>query len=383
MIARARDLVPFLRERAAVTEQLRRMPDDIERALHDSGLFRVMEPARVGGGELGIGILVDVCAELARGCASTAWNFANFASHGFMLGMYPKAAQDRVWDASPDALIASGLAPSGTAKKVDGGYRLSGRWSFCSGVDNAGWNMLGARVEIADGTTPEAFSFLLPVEDYTILDTWHAAGLCGTGSNDVTVDDIFVPDHMALPLATFRGGPTPGSAINPGPNFRIPLMAVAPYVLGGVAVGVARGAVESFVAETRSRLGSYYGDKMADRQVIQLKIAEASAMADMAHLSMRTRCAEAMAEAEAGIVPDLARKTVYRRDGAYAVRLAAEAVIGLFGVTGAAGLYHDHPMQRYLRDAHAIASHIHMNFDVGGTMYGRVALGLDLDGPAI
>jgi 3-hydroxy-9,10-secoandrosta-1,3,5(10)-triene-9,17-dione monooxygenase len=223
----------------------------------------------------------------------------------------------------------------------------------------------------------------VPAEEYTILDTWHAAGLCGTGSNDVTVEDVFVPDEMVLPLAALRGGPTPGSTVNPGPNFRLPLMAVAPYVLGGVAVGVALGAVETFVDETRSRLGSYYGDKMADRQVIQLKIAEASAMADMAHLSMRTRCAEAMAEAEAGIVPDLARKTVYRRDGAFAVRQAVGAVTSLFGVTGAAGLYQDHPMQRYLRDAHAIASHIHMNFDVGGTMYGRVALGLDLDGPAI
>jgi 3-hydroxy-9,10-secoandrosta-1,3,5(10)-triene-9,17-dione monooxygenase len=378
MVARARALTALLRERAEATEQLRRMPDDIEQALHDSGLFRVMQPARVGGNELGIGILVDAAAELAKGCASSAWNFANYASHHWMLGMYAKEAQDRVWDDAPDALIASGLSLSGTAEHVAGGYRLSGRWPFSSGVDNSQWNMLGGRVE-ADGPR----LFLLPASDYTIVDTWQAAGLCGTGSKDVTVDDAFVPEALALPMSAFRGGPTPGAAVNAGPLYRLPLMALAPYVLGGVAVGVALGAVESFVQETRQRVGLYFGGNMAERQVIQLKLAEAAAKAEMARLSLRTRCAEAMAEAEAGILPELARKVVYRRDGAFAVRLATEAVTTLFGVTGASGLYHSHPMQRALRDAHAIASHIHLNFDVGGTMYGRVALGLDLDGPPL
>ena len=376
MVGRARALTPLLRERAEATEQLRRMPDDIAQALHDSGLFRVMQPAQVGGCELGIGILVDVAAELAQGCASSAWNFANYASHHWMLGMYAKEAQDRVWDEMPDALIASGLSLSGTAERVDGGYRLSGRWPFSSGVDNSQWNMLGGRVE---GDGPRLF--LLPASDYTIVDTWHAAGLCGTGSKDVIVDEAFVPEALALPMSAFRGGTTPGAGVNPGPVYRLPLMALAPYVLGGIAVGVALGAVESYVAETRERVGLYFGGNMAERQVIQLKLAEASAKAELARLSMRTRCAEAMAEAESGTLPDLDRKVVYRRDGAFAVRLAVEAVTTLFGITGASGLYDAHPMQRAFRDAHAIASHIHLNFDVGGTMYGRVALGLELAGP--
>ncbi len=378
MVGRARALTPLLRERAEATEQLRRMPDDIAQALHDSGLFRVMQPAQVGGCELGIGILVDVAAELAQGCASSAWNFANYASHHWMLGMYAKEAQDRVWDEMPDALIASGLSLSGTAERVDGGYRLSGRWPFSSGVDNSQWNMLGGRVE---GDGPRLF--LLPASDYTIVDTWHAAGLCGTGSKDVIVDEAFVPEALALPMSAFRGGTTPGAGVNPGPVYRLPLMALAPYVLGGIAVGVALGAVESYVAETRERVGLYFGGNMAERQVIQLKLAEASAKAELARLSMRTRCAEAMAEAESGTLPDLDRKVVYRRDGAFAVRLAVEAVTTLFGITGASGLYDAHPMQRAFRDAHAIASHIHLNFDVGGTMYGRVALGLELDGPPL
>ena len=321
--------------------------------------------------------------ELAKGCASSAWNFANLASHHWMLAMYPKAAQDRIWDDSADALIASGLAPTGTARKVAGGYELSGRWPFSSGVDNSQWNMLGGIVESAGDEPRDARLFLVPASDYAIDDTWHAAGLCGTGSKDVTAEGAFVPEALALPFSAFLGGPTPGSEVNPGPSFRLPLMALAPYVLGGVAVGGALGAVEGYVEETRARVGKYFGGKIAERQVIQLKVAESSAMAELAQLSMRTRCAEAMAEAEAGIVPDLARKVVYRRDGAFAVRQSVAAVTGLFSITGASALYQSHPMQRALRDAHAIGNHIHLSFDVGGTMYGRVALGLDLDGPPL
>ena len=230
---------------------------------------------------------------------------------------------------------------------------------------------------------PEARLFLVPTNDYTILDTWYAAGLCDTGSKDVTAEGVFVPDNIALPAAALRGGPASGSEVNPGPIFRLPLMALAPYVLGGAAAGVALGVVEAYVTETREQIGTYFGGKIADRQAIQLKVAEASAKADMALLSMRTRCAEAMAEAEADIVPDLDRKVVNRRDGAFAVRHSIDAVDALFGISGASGLYYEHPIQRYWRDAHAIGSHIHLNFDVGGTMYGRVAFGLGLDGPPL
>ena len=342
-----------------------------------------MQPARIGGSELGVGILADVAVELGRGCGSTAWNYCNIASHHWMLGMYPKAAQDRIWNDSPDAMIATGLTLTGKAKKVAGGYELSGRWPFSSGVDNCQWNMLTGVVEGSGDGPPDTRLFIVPASDYTIHDTWHAIGLCGTGSNDVTAEGAFVADDMTLPMAYFRGGPTPGSEVNPSPVYRLPLMALGPYALGGTAVGIARGAVDDYVGETRERIGKYFGGKIADRQVIQLQVAESAAKVDLAHIGMRVRCDEAMAEAEAGIVPDLERKVVYRRDGAFGVRLAVEAVTGLFGVTGASGLYLSHPMQRALRDVHAVASHIHLTFDVGGTMYGRVALGLPLDGPPL
>src|SRR3954453_18017147 len=187
MVARARALIPQLRERASKTEELRRLPPQTERDLHDTGLFRIVQPKRVGGLELDYVALVDCADALGQGDASVAWNLANLSSHHWMLGMFDPRAQDAVWKQNPDALIASSFVfPAGRARRVDGGYSLQGRWPFSSGVESSEWNMLAGIVasdDEADGI--EYRIFLLPKRDYRVLDTWHAAGLRGTGSNDV------------------------------------------------------------------------------------------------------------------------------------------------------------------------------------------------------
>src|SRR6201995_2775416 len=217
MLERAAALILQLRERAARTEELRRLPPETERDLHDAGLFRVVQPKRVGGYELDYVALVDCADAIGQADASVAWNFANLASHHWMLGMFDKQAQDRVWDKDPDALIASSfIFPAGRAREVEGGYRLRGRWPFSSGVASCEWNMLASVVssdDEADGI--EYRVFLLRKGDYRIIDKWNAAGLRGTGSNDVEVDDAFVPDMMTVAVSDLGGGPTPGSAVNP------------------------------------------------------------------------------------------------------------------------------------------------------------------------
>src|SRR6202048_3361072 len=187
MIASARALIPQLRERAPRTEELRRLPPETERDLHDTGLFRILQPKRVGGSELDYAALVDCADALGQGDASAAWNFANLASHHWMLGMFDKRAQDLVWNKDADSLIASSFVfPAGRARKVDGGYVLRGSWPFCSGVDSCEEHVLASVVssdDEADGI--EYRIFLLNKSDYKIKDTWNSAGLRGTGSNDV------------------------------------------------------------------------------------------------------------------------------------------------------------------------------------------------------
>jgi 3-hydroxy-9,10-secoandrosta-1,3,5(10)-triene-9,17-dione monooxygenase len=378
MLARARALVPQLRERAARTEELRHLPPESERDLHEAGLFRILQPKRVGGSEFDYVALVDVADVIGRADASVAWNLVNLASHHWMLGMFDKRAQDLVWDKDPDALIASSFVfPAGRARKVDGGYLLRGNWPFSSGVGSSEWNMLAAIVSTddeADGI--EYRIFLLNSSDTRIIDTWNASGLKGTGSNNVDVSDVFVADAMTLAVRDLAGGPTPGSVVNPNPLYALPVFALFPYVLSGVALGNAQACLDDYIDVARHRASTYNRTRLGDLQSTQIKIAQASAKIDAARLIMRATCIDAMADARRGHVADMAAKTRSRRDGAYSVNLCTEAVSLLFSASGARGLFTSGALQRQFRDAHAINSHIAFSFDAAGTNYGRVALDL-------
>ncbi len=378
LMARAKALLPALRERATLTEEMRRLPPQTERDLHEAGLFRMLQPKRVGGSELDYVAMVDYAEVVGMADASVAWNLANLASHHWMLGMFDPRAQDLIWTENPDALIASSfIFPAGRAKKVEGGYRLSGRWPFSSGVDPSTWNMLAGIVasdDEADGV--EYRVFLLQQDQYRILDTWHATGLKGTGSNDVEAKDVFVPDYLTLAVKDVGGGPTPGSGINPGTLYALPVFALFPYVLSGAALGNAQGCLDDYVQIAHSRASTYNRAKLGDLQTTQIKIAEASAKIDAARMIMRRTCIDAMDDARRGRIPDMAEKTRYRRDGAFSVNLCTEAVSLLFSASGARGLYTNGALQRQFRDAHAINAHIAFSFDAAGTNYGRVALGL-------
>ncbi|MBR0826268.1 acyl-CoA dehydrogenase family protein [Bradyrhizobium manausense] len=378
MVGRTKTLVPQLRERAARTEELRRLPPETERDLHESGLFRILQPKRFGGSEFDYVALIDCADLLGRADASVAWNFANLASHHWMLGMFEQTAQELVWAKDPDTLIASSfIFPAGRARKVEGGYRLHGSWPFSSGVASSEWNMLASVVasdDDADGI--EYRIFLLPKSDYKILDTWNVAGLRGTGSGDVEVRDAFVADHMSVSVSDLAGGPTPGSAANPNPLYTLPVFSLFPFVLSGVALGNAQACLDDYVEVVRHRISTYNRAKLSDFQSTQIKIAEASAKIDAARLIMRSACTEAMDDARRGHIPSMVTKTKYRRDGAFSVNLCTEAVSMLFSASGARGLFTTGVLQRQFRDAHAINSHLAFSFDAAGTNYGRVALGL-------
>jgi 3-hydroxy-9,10-secoandrosta-1,3,5(10)-triene-9,17-dione monooxygenase len=378
MIARAKALIPQLRERASKTEELRSLPRETERDLHEAGLFRIVQPKRVGGAEFDYVALVDCADAIGQADASAAWNLANLASHHWMLAMFDQRAQDLIWNKDVNALIASSfIFPAGRARKVDGGYVLRGSWPYSSGVDSCEWNMLASVVssdDEADGI--EYRVFLVNKSDYRIKDTWNASGLRGTGSNDVEVDDAFVAEPMTIGVHELAGGPTPGSAVNPNPLYALPVFSLFPYVLSGVALGNAQACLDDYVDLARHRASTYNRARLGDLQSTQIKIAEASSKIDAARLIMRSACIAAMADARRGHVPDTAAKTRMRRDGAFSVNLCTEAVSLLFAASGARGLATSGALQRQFRDAHAINSHIAFNFDAAGTNYGRVALGL-------
>jgi 3-hydroxy-9,10-secoandrosta-1,3,5(10)-triene-9,17-dione monooxygenase len=383
VIDRAAQLVPRLAARARATEQLRRVPEETISELTAAGLFRILQPRRVGGAELPYEALVRVAAVLAHGCGSTAWVYANLANHAFMLALWPGEAQQEVWSQSSDALIGSALMfPPGRATKAPGGYRLTGRWKFSSGIDVCSWTMLGG-IASADGELPDYRVFLVPAGDYETFDTWYAAGLRGTGSKDVAVADIFVPEHRALSVALMKGCAAPGALLNPGPLYRLPVFDMFPYVVAATPLGLAQGAVTTFAEDTRHRITSYSTTLMSDHSTTQLRLGEAASAIEAAELLMLANCQSAMAEAEASRILTREEKIRLRRDGAYAARLCTRAVDLLFEAGGGEYLYEDKPMQRTFRDVHAAQSHYALAWDIAAATAGKFMLGIAPDMPTL
>lgn len=373
---RARECVPALRERAQKCEDARVLLPENEKLLHETGLFRFHQPRRFGGMELPFTAVVDIAAELGRGCPSTAWNVGNLGCHHWILAYYEPQTQHEVWDENPDALIASSIAlAAGRGRKVEGGFVVNGRWPFSSGVDNSQWNMLAVTIFEQDKAVDWRLC-LVPKKDYAIIDTWYAMGMVGTGSKDIEAKEVFVPERRALALTRCRGGlEHPGAALNSGPLYRIPLVASAGHPLAATALGAAEGALEWVVEKFSSRTGTYTGAKVSDFQAVQIKIAEARCLAESARQLMRQSAIGFQDYAERGAVPDLELKLRWRAHNAYAVRQARQAVEVLWSCYGANAIYTRDPLQRYMRDVQAINQHFSFNFDIAGAAYGTVALG--------
>lgn len=375
---RARQMVPILRERAARSEDARVLIRENEQLLHESGLLRFHQPKSFGGMELDFVAVVDIPAELARGCPSTAWNVGNLGCHHWILGYYDPATQHEVWDANPDALIASSIAlAAGRGRKADGGFVINGRWPFSSAVDNSDWNMLAVSIYGDDGKTPIDWRLcLVPKSDYEIIDTWYAMGMAATGSKDVAVSELFVPERRALPLLRCRGGSEhPGAALNPGALYRIPIVAASSHPLAPAALGAAEGAYELFIERMAARAGTYTGARVADFQAVQIKVARARCLIDSARDLLRQSAIAFQAAAQRNEAPDLETKLRFRAHSAFAVNQSREAVETLWSCYGAQGLYTRDPLQRHLRDVLAINQHFSFNFDIAGAAYGLLALG--------
>ena len=383
-VRRARALAPALRERADRAESERQMEKDTLADLHRAGLFRFHQPRRWGGMELPFVAIFDVPFEIARGCASTAWNVANLGIHHWMLALYDERAQAEVWGPDPDALIASGIAyPQGNGRRVDGGFVVSGFWNFSSGVDPATWNMLAVTVRDGDRVVDHRMC-LVPRGEYEIVDDWHVVGMRSTGSKSVRAKDVFVPEHRALCMYLARGGTEfPGAGTNRNPLYRIPLSALGSHCLAAAGVGNAQAAVDLTIEAIKERSTNYTGLRMRDFQAVQLRVARAGAQVDAARLSIRTDCLDAERIAQEGRAPTLEEKLRFKRNVAWAMEQCTEAIDSLHALAGANGIYDRYPIQRLFRDQHALSAHIGFSWDAQAGPWALVAMGGEFTSPTM
>jgi 3-hydroxy-9,10-secoandrosta-1,3,5(10)-triene-9,17-dione monooxygenase len=292
--------------------------------------------------------------------------------HPHCIGQFPEEAQKAVWADGPDAVIAASFVPAAQITPADGGYRVSGKSPFASGVGHSKWVFVGGMVDV-DGK-PEWTFFLIPPGKYTVIDTWFTVGMRGTGSNTIVTEDVFVPKNRALRLSDLREGKGPGGALNESRIFHTPFISYAPLTFVTPMLGAAQGAYEHFREWTKARKGPG-GVSVADSTSIQVRLARTAADLDAAELLLR----RAAGVSEATAPPSLELRARSMRDYSRATELAVAAIDTLISMSGTAGFAEAHPIQRAWRDIHFSSMHISLNAENAYSHFGRMELGLPRD----
>lgn len=376
--AAAETLVPVFLERAPEAEALRRLPDETMVDLRRYGLTRLCQPKSVGGAELPLDRAIDIITVLARGCASTAWVCGIYSDHAATIGTFDPQAVDDIWHDDPDTVVSAGVTPSGTAVRTEGGWRISGRWGWSSGCDFAGWAMLSVPLPEHENQPAGIYMCLVPRDEIEIFDDWHVMGMTATGSKTLIVEDALVPDYRTLSAAAANTGTGAPTARETAALYRLSRPSTIPFFLVAPAVGTAEAALDAHVSGMVGRESR--GNRIAEFATAQMHVAEASAEIDAARLLMMRDLRAAMQTAEEGREWTMIERARGRRDQAYVATLCRRAVDRLFAATGGAGIFLSNDQQRRFRDVHAISGHFALNWDIGGTTYGRIALGLDAGG---
>jgi len=378
-LAAVRELLPALRARAADAEAQRKVPAESVKELQEAGVLRLLQPRRWGGREAHPTIFYRAVSMVASACASTGWVSSVLGVHPWHIGLFSAEAQDEVWGEDPDTIASSSYAPVGRATPVDGGFRFSGRWSFSSGCDHATWNLLGGLVLGEDGRPTDFRTFLLPISDYRIDDVWDTVGLRGTGSNDIVVEDVFVPEHRTLSFSRTSRCECPGQELNDGPLFRLPYGTVHPYAITAPLIGMAQGAYEAYVGYTRERIrASYVGEKAAEDSFAQVRVAEAASDIDAAWLQLDRNVSEEFELAAAGQPIPLELRLRARRDQVMGSARVIAAVDKLFESAGGKAINNSAPISRYWRDAHAARAHAANDLERTLVMYGKSEFGVQV-----
>jgi 3-hydroxy-9,10-secoandrosta-1,3,5(10)-triene-9,17-dione monooxygenase len=303
--------------------------------------------------------------------------------HNYMLARWPMEAQEQVWRPAPDCLISGILIPKlGRARAAGGGYTLTGKWPFVSGVDTSDWCILSGLVERA-GAPPEERYFVVPTTAVEILDTWHSIGLRASASNDVRVAELFVPEHMTLPIEHLKGGPFPGRAVNPAPLFRPPVYMTFGVLLASAVLGMAEFMFEEYLAQSRNRSALMSGLEVGSYASHHIKLGEVSASLQAAEALLRADCAEIM---EIGVADrpatDIERSN-YRCNAAFAGQLAFTAARIVWDLVGARGAYAANPLARTFQDICVASRHVTQNWDINATEHGRARLRMPLTNPSL
>jgi 3-hydroxy-9,10-secoandrosta-1,3,5(10)-triene-9,17-dione monooxygenase len=368
--ANAAGLAPRIRARAASAEAARELPRDSVAELLDLGLPRALVPRRWGGMELPLEAWLGVVVEIARADASHGWCAGLLMHEPQMIAAFPEEAQQAVWGEDPNVPIAGSIMPVCKVTPVDGGYRVTGKSPFASGVGHATWGWV-AGFDLTGGGHQWRL-FLVAPDQYTVTDTWHTAGMAGTGSNTIVTDDVFVPESHSLALGDLVNGTGPGVKLYDNPIYALPFVAYAPVGFVATMLGAALGAYDSVIAWARERR-TPAGVAMSGISSVQVRCAHAAADLDAAELLLR----RVLTVAQDPERPSLELRARSLRDCSRAAQYIVGSIDELLALSGTTGFATANPLQRAWRDIHFASCHISINPELAYTLWGGMQLGAE------
>ena len=378
-------LLPALRARREETRGNRTVLPEIREMVRESGVARILQPPAYAGAGGPLRDVVDAVSEVGAACGSTGWAVVQYVVHPFMVAQWPREAQDEVWGDDPKNLVAGILIQSlGRYERARGGYRVSGRWPFVTGVDTCDWCIVSGYEEGRAGQHESHLHFLIRREEIEILDTWHALGLRGSGTNDVRLQEFFVPAHRALSMEVLRGGESPGGHWRETPLYLLPSYPIFGCGISSGAVGIALELVAEYNEIARKK-GSIMAEKgVATFASQHIRFAEAKAAVDCARQLLRFAGDEISAIVrEEGRVPNLEERARCRALATYAGNTAMDAARAVWDLSGAASVYSKSSLGNLYTDMMVANQHFTQNKDVNYTTYGRILYGLDIDNPTL
>jgi 3-hydroxy-9,10-secoandrosta-1,3,5(10)-triene-9,17-dione monooxygenase len=375
-----RDLLPTFRELADEAERLRVVPEASVKELEETGFFRLLQPKRFDGFEADPVTFYTAVRDIASACGSTGWVSSVVGVHPWQVALFADEAQQAVWGEDTSTRLSSSYAPTGKATVTDGGYTLSGRWSFSSGCDHCSWVLLGGLVFNEDGDVIDFKTFLVPREKYTIIDVWHMVGLSGTGSNDILVEDQFIPEAFTLSMGETGQCKGPGQEQNTSNLYKLPFHSIFTGTITTPIIGMAMGAYAEHVEMQRARSrAAYLGEKASKDPFAMVRIARASSEIDAAWALLTHNIREEMAHVERGEKIPLGLRLKVRRDQVIGSQRAIDAIDALFEASGGRALAQGTYLQRAWRDAHAGRVHAANDPERALQMFGAHEFGHKVD----
>lgn len=379
LIARAHGLAEAFARRAAAEDERRAPLDETIADMIDSGILATLTPRIYCGHELDFATAARIIAILSAANPSAGWVAAFYMGAAWRLNIFPQQAQREIFRDKPYVLSAGQAAPLREVVRVPGGYRISGQTPWGSGSVHAEWIVFMGLATGGDAN-PAPMAFVVPRAETEVLDTWHIAGMRGTGSNDIQVSDLFVPEYRAVPFVDVLEGTTAGQAVHANPMYQFPFIPFLMVEVVPVVTGILRGATSAFEARVRERQGTISGAKAAAQQATQMRLGRALANADAAETLMEHLIAAL--KPHPGQRDPVWRSTMKLR-GSHITDLCRNGVNDIAKGIGGDGFRDHSPLQRYFRDINVLAVHAFLDIETAAQTSGCLRLGLPVEDPLI